>query len=106
MKLRDDYAERVARSSSRDDEEKGMRNANVSNIFKLIAVTVVAGGVGVGAVVLLTAVALTMASPQAAATPQFSQQTKLPCGQCHSTPSGGGKLKPFGERFKAKGNKL
>jgi len=83
-----------------------MRNADVPNAFKLIAMTVVAGGVAVGATVLVAAVALTMAPRQAEATAQFSQQTKLPCGQCHATPSGGGKLKPFGERFKAKGNKL
>lgn len=37
---------------------------------------------------------------------EFSAQTKLPCGQCHTNPSGGGKLKAFGEKFKANGNKL
>jgi hypothetical protein len=37
---------------------------------------------------------------------EFSAQTKLPCGQCHTNPSGGGKLKAFVEKFKANGNKL
>ena len=28
------------------------------------------------------------------------------CGQCHANPAGGGKLKGFGEKFKANGNKV
>jgi hypothetical protein len=40
------------------------------------------------------------------AKPEFAAQTKLPCGQCHTNPAGGGKLKAFGEKFKATGNKL
>ena len=40
------------------------------------------------------------------AKPEFAAQTKLPCGQCHQNPAGGGKLKAFGEKFKANGNKL
>jgi hypothetical protein len=42
----------------------------------------------------------------AAAKPEFATQTGLPCGQCHSNPAGGGKLKAFGEKFKANGNKV
>ncbi|MGA7388453.1 MAG: hypothetical protein WCD13_09950 [Pseudolabrys sp.] len=42
----------------------------------------------------------------ASAKPEFAAQTKLPCGQCHTNPAGGGKLKAFGEKFKANGNKL
>jgi hypothetical protein len=46
-------------------------------------------------------------SPRPAdATPQFAQQTKLPCGQCHANPSGGGALKSFGQKFKANGYKV
>jgi hypothetical protein len=30
----------------------------------------------------------------------------LPCGQCHTNPAGGGKLKALGEKFKANGNKM
>jgi hypothetical protein len=40
------------------------------------------------------------------AKPEFAAQTKLPCGQCHVNPAGSGKLKAFGEKFKANGNKL
>ena len=43
---------------------------------------------------------------QAAAKAEFAAQTGLPCGQCHSNPAGGGKLKAFGEKFKANGNKV
>jgi hypothetical protein len=49
--------------------------------------------------------ALVGATP-ANAKPEFAAQTKLPCGQCHVNPAGGGKLKAFGEKFKANGNKL
>jgi hypothetical protein len=41
-----------------------------------------------------------MAPPRAEATPQLAAQTKFPCGQCHASPAGGGKLKPFGQKYK------
>jgi hypothetical protein len=40
------------------------------------------------------------------AKPEFAAQTKLPCGQCHVNPAGSGKLKAFGEKFKANGFKV
>jgi len=47
------------------------------------------------------------AAPRTAqAKPEFAAQTGLPCGQCHVNPAGGGKLKAFGEKFKANGFKL
>ena len=58
-----------------------------------------------GAVFVVGAVAVFGAAP-ANAKPEFSAATKLPCGQCHANPAGGGKLKAFGEKFKANGNKL
>lgn len=58
-----------------------------------------------GTVLMTGASTLFFAAP-ANAKPEFSAQTKLPCGQCHANPAGGGKLKSFGEKFKAKGNKL
>ena len=57
------------------------------------------------AILIAGAMSLTISQP-ANATPQFAQQTGKPCGQCHVNPAGGGKLKPFGEKFKANGNKL
>lgn len=45
--------------------------------------------------------------PQSAtAKPEFAASTGKACGQCHQNPGGGGKLKPYGEAFKANGFKL
>jgi hypothetical protein len=30
----------------------------------------------------------------------------LPCAQCHENPAGGGKLREFGQKLHANGNKL
>jgi len=57
------------------------------------------------AILIVGALSLTGSRP-ANATPAFAQQTGKPCGYCHVNPSGGGKLKPAGEKFKANGNKL
>jgi hypothetical protein len=42
----------------------------------------------------------------ASAKPEIAARTGLPCGQCHVNPAGGGKLKAFGQKFKARGFKL
>jgi hypothetical protein len=52
---------------------------------------------------VVAAVTLVVPPQEAAATFVYSQQTKLPCQQCHAS---GGKLTAFGEKFKANGNKL
>jgi hypothetical protein len=54
----------------------------------------------------MAATTLIVLPQNAAATPVFAQQTGLPCGQCHENPAGGGKLKEFGQKFQANGNKL
>ena len=67
------------------------------------------GIAGASTVAMATWVAATMLfvlPRKAAATPVFAQQTGLPCGQCHENPAGGGKLKEFGQKFQANGNKL
>ena len=62
---------------------------------------------GACALALAGLVAATMLMPRpAVAKPEFAAQTGLPCGQCHSNPAGGGKLKSFGEKFKANGFKV
>jgi hypothetical protein len=58
-----------------------------------------------GALVIAGAVSLLTAQP-AAATMQFAKETGKSCGDCHSDPKGGGALTPFGEKFKANGNKM
>lgn len=68
---------------------------------------VVAGIAGCAVATLLFAATILVVAPrEAAATPAYAQQTGLPCGQCHVNPAGGGKLKPFGEKFQANGHKL
>ena len=56
--------------------------------------------------IIMAATTLIVLPQNAAATPVFAQQTGLPCGQCHENPAGGGKLKEFGQKFQANGNKL
>jgi hypothetical protein len=62
--------------------------------------------VGICTTALLGAAAALVGMTTANAKPEFSAQTKLPCGQCHTNPSGSGKLKAFGEKFKANGYKV
>jgi len=61
---------------------------------------------GTAAAILIVGTLSVTVSGPASATPQFAAATGKPCGQCHQNPAGGGKLKPFGEKFKANGNKL
>ena len=51
--------------------------------------------------------AIMIITPRSAqAKPEFAAQTGKGCGACHQNPAGAGALKPFGEAFKANGNKL
>ncbi len=61
---------------------------------------------GFAAALLVTGIIMFAAPRTAQAKPEFAAQTGLPCGQCHVNPAGGGKLKAFGEKFKANGFKL
>lgn len=62
--------------------------------------------IGIAAALLIGASIVLIAPRDASAKPEFAAQTGLPCGQCHVNPAGGGKLKAFGEKFKANGFKL
>lgn len=57
------------------------------------------------AFVVAALVSLVLVQP-AAATAQFATETGKSCGDCHTNAAGGGPLTPFGEKFKANGNKL
>jgi mono/diheme cytochrome c family protein len=59
----------------------------------------------VALVVVAVATSLVVIQP-AAATAQFAKDTGKSCGDCHTSAQGGGPLTPFGEKFKANGNKL
>ena len=61
---------------------------------------------GTAAAILIAGTLSVTVSRPANATPGFAAETGKACGQCHQNPAGGGKLKPFGEKFKENGNKL
>ena len=61
---------------------------------------------GIVTALLAGAAATVVGTTPANAKPEFAAQTGLPCGQCHTNPAGGGKLKAFGEKYKANGFKV
>ena len=61
---------------------------------------------GITAMILVASTMSMTVSGPANAKIEFSGQTGKPCGQCHENPAGGGKLKPFGEKFKENGFKV
>lgn len=60
---------------------------------------------GLATIATLLLAMLAVAPRQAEATQEFTQETGLPCNQCHESPTGG-KLTSFGEKFKANGFKV
>jgi mono/diheme cytochrome c family protein len=60
---------------------------------------------GMATAVVIAAASL-LVSPPAAATAQFAKDTGKSCADCHTNAKGGGALTPFGEKFKANGNKM
>jgi hypothetical protein len=56
--------------------------------------------------ILIAGTASLVISRPAEATAQFATQTGKACGDCHVSATGGGKLTPLGEAFKANGHKL
>ena len=80
-----------------------VRRADTDRTAK-VAFSVSACALGLTA--LIACAGLFASSNEAAAKPEFAAQTGMPCGQCHSNPAGGGKLKAYGEKFKANGNKV
>jgi hypothetical protein len=61
---------------------------------------------GTAAAIALAGIASLSLIRPALATPQFAKETGKSCTDCHTSASGGGALTPFGEKFKANGNKL
>ena len=61
---------------------------------------------GIAGVLVLAGAASLLTAQRAGATAQFAKDTGKSCGDCHTNPSGGGALTPFGEKFKANGNKM
>ncbi len=52
------------------------------------------------------ALIVTVAPRPASATPAYAAQTKLACGACHKSPSGGGPLTAKGATFQKNGHKF
>jgi len=104
------YIEREPRPGADDPpighEVQHTQGALMTNQNAQSALIAFRTGAWILAIAGLFALALTVAPRHAAAKPEFAGQTGLPCGQCHSNPAGGGKLKAFGEKFKANGNKV
>ena len=58
------------------------------------------GLIAAASATILIAGMITFAPRTAEAKPEYAAQTGNPCGVCHQNPSGGGQLKPAGEKFK------
>ncbi|MGB6539384.1 MAG: hypothetical protein WBF03_00730 [Xanthobacteraceae bacterium] len=58
-----------------------------------ITLLTIARASAVAMATIMAATTLIVLPRNSAATPVFAQQTGLPCGQCHESPAGGGKLK-------------
>jgi hypothetical protein len=92
-------------ASQSNNGELPMIDAQVRS-DRTVAKILIASACGLGTAALIAAAMLVATPRGASAKPEFAAQTGLPCGQCHSNPAGGGKLKSFGEKFKANGNKV
>lgn len=63
-------------------------------------------GLAAGAAMLIGGTMTIIAPQPAQATPAFTEQTHLPCTQCHTSPSNGANLTKFGKEFLTNGHKL
>jgi hypothetical protein len=82
-----------------------MNRSEMRDTYRSIRSTGLCVAAGIATAILVSAAAAVVGTTPANAKPEFAAQTGLPCGQCHQNPAGGGKLKSFGEKFKANGFK-
>jgi len=61
---------------------------------------------GTAALLVLAGASALLGSRPAIATAQFAAETGKSCADCHTSAAGGGPLTPYGEKFKANGNKI
>ena len=83
-----------------------MNRSEMRDTYRSFRSTGLCLAAGVATALLVSATAAVVGTTPANAKPEFAAQTGLPCGQCHANPAGGGKLKSFGEKFKANGFKV
>jgi len=81
-----------------------MRNLKHDSPLKLSVFAV--GSIGLVIPALLGILTAGGVHRPAVALPVYSQQTNLPCSQCHVNPAGGTELTDFGKKFQANGHKL
>ncbi len=81
-------------------------SAQVNSVMKMNTRTAFVFACSMAAAVTMVGTVSLVLSQPAAATPKFAKDTGKGCGDCHTNPKGGGALTPFGEKFKANGNKL
>jgi hypothetical protein len=73
--------------------------------MKFHPITAFATATTAAAAIVIAGAAMLLLSQPAAATMKFAKDTGKSCADCH-TGGKGGPLTPFGEQFKANGNKL
>ncbi len=83
-----------------------MNRSEIRGICNSIRSTGLCLAAGIVTALLAGAATAVVGTTPANAKPEFAAQTGLPCGQCHTNPAGGGKLKAFGEKYKANGFKV
>jgi hypothetical protein len=87
-------------------KESPMVHVGIRSMPKTIRINTLRIAVVIGVTIFASAAVAFLAPSPASAKPEFAAQTGLPCGQCHVSPSGGGKLTAFGQKFKDNGFKI
>ena len=85
-------------------EEINMPDSKFALVYKWTTLSL--GAAFVGIAILTVAGITSIGSREANATPTYAGQVGKPCGFCHVSPTGGGKLNARGQKFQANGHKL
>jgi hypothetical protein len=83
-----------------------MARFHIPSVTNLIGVLGLWVALAIGVAILVGSAITAMAPRSAQALPAYTQQTGLPCSQCHTNPAGGRDLTDFGKQFQANGDKL
>jgi hypothetical protein len=82
-----------------------MARVGTSRCSSLFRTAALCFAVGASTAILVGGTIALVAPSPAQATAVYAQQTKLPCGKCHTTPTGG-PTNDFGKAFAANGHKV
>ena len=72
----------------------------------IVKATILGAAAAIAAASFVAGATILMTPRTASATPEYSAQTKLPCGRCHVNPAGAGPRTAFGKKFEENGHKL